>query len=311
MEHLLEQRAAMSPPHGEDVLLSEGRFISEGHETWEPGAKPFRAENVDPRTAIFRAREAHREKLLAKAALARQAGGAAATDERREDPYERAEASVVSGAEYLDQRNEVSVGGPIGVQSTPAASEEVAKSSTGALPVDPSPHAGIAPPSFTPVIEQVPDSTMLDVMAEGEIFHETVGSQSADTEVCAPDTSTPGSDRVHVDAADADAAGTDAAGTDAEVPTWFRRDLPHVCRACRDFRPAGEGQRGWCANRWAFTHRQLVQEDDIAPCYSSIGDWWAPVDDVWFVAADVSSHGRATPLLERLIAEKDARLRRS
>jgi hypothetical protein len=96
-----------------------------------------------------------------------------------------------------------------------------------------------------------------------------------------------------------------------ELPGWFRADLPRVCRVCRDFRPATEGQRGWCANAWAFTHRQLVQEDDVAPCHSAIGDWWVPVDDVWLVAADVSSHGRATPLLDRMIGAESGQRRRS
>jgi hypothetical protein len=54
-----------------------------------------------------------------------------------------------------------------------------------------------------------------------------------------------------------------------------------------------------------------VQEDDVAPCHSSIGDWWVPVDDVWLVAADVSAHGRATPLLDRMIAEESSQRRRS
>ena len=82
-------------------------------------------------------------------------------------------------------------------------------------------------------------------------------------------------------------------------------------RTCRDYRPSAEGQRGWCANSWAFTHRRLVLEDDPAPCQSAIGDWWLPVDDVWLVAADVSSHGRATPLLDRLTAKADQQRRRS
>ena len=64
-------------------------------------------------------------------------------------------------------------------------------------------------------------------------------------------------------------------------------------------------------NAWAFTQQTLVHEDQQAPCESAIGNWWAPVDDVWFVAADVSSHGRATPLLDRLIAQERADKRRS
>jgi hypothetical protein len=96
-----------------------------------------------------------------------------------------------------------------------------------------------------------------------------------------------------------------------ELPDWYRADLPRICRTCRDYRPSAEGQRGWCANSWAFTHRRLVLEDDPAPCQSAIGDWWLPVDDVWLVAADVSSHGRATPLLDRLTGKADRQRRRS
>ena len=95
------------------------------------------------------------------------------------------------------------------------------------------------------------------------------------------------------------------------LPEWYRADLPRICRTCRDYRPSAEGQRGWCANAWAFTHRRLVLEDDPAPCQSAIGDWWLPVDDVWLVAADVSSHGRTTPLLDRLTAKAEQQRRRS
>ena len=49
------------------------------------------------------------------------------------------------------------------------------------------------------------------------------------------------------------------------LPDWYRADLPRICRTCRDYRPAADGQRGWCANAWAFTHRRLVLEDDPAP----------------------------------------------
>jgi hypothetical protein len=94
-------------------------------------------------------------------------------------------------------------------------------------------------------------------------------------------------------------------------PDWYRADLPRICRTCRDYRPSADGQRGWCANTWAFTHRRLVHEDDPAPCQSAIGDWWLPVDDVWLVAADVSSHGRATPLLDRQTAKVEQQRRRS
>ena len=107
---------------------------------------------------------------------------------------------------------------------------------------------------------------------------------------------------------DADPATRHAEVDEREaLPDWYRSDLPRICRTCRDFRPSADGQRGWCANSWAFTHRRLVIEDDPAPCRSAIGDWWLAVDDVWLVAADVSTHGRATPLLDRLTAKAGAR----
>jgi hypothetical protein len=95
------------------------------------------------------------------------------------------------------------------------------------------------------------------------------------------------------------------------LPDWYRTELPRICRTCRDYRPSADGQRGWCANTWAFTHRRLVLEDDPAPCQSAIGDWWLAVDDVWLVAADVSSHGRATPLFDRLTTKTEKQRRRS
>jgi hypothetical protein len=73
--------------------------------------------------------------------------------------------------------------------------------------------------------------------------------------------------------------------------------LPRVCRTCRDFRPAENGERGWCANQWAFSHRRMVDADERTPCEGVLGNWWLPVDEVWSEAADVSSHGQPTPLL--------------
>lgn len=57
-------------------------------------------------------------------------------------------------------------------------------------------------------------------------------------------------------------------------------DVPRACRTCRDFRPSENGERGFCANNWAFTHRQMVNADDL-PCQSTIGCWWLPSDRVW------------------------------
>ena len=66
---------SLHPPKGEDVLLSEARIVSEGAGTLGAAARPFPTGNFDPRTAIFRAREAYRERARAKAAAERQSAG--------------------------------------------------------------------------------------------------------------------------------------------------------------------------------------------------------------------------------------------
>lgn len=71
------------------------------------------------------------------------------------------------------------------------------------------------------------------------------------------------------------------------------------CRTCRSFRPAEGGDRGWCANRWAFSHHRMVEPEDAEPCRSSIGSWWLPADDLLFAGVDVSAHGQPTPHLDR------------
>ena len=71
---LLAQDIVSSGVSGEDVLLSEARIISEPDEAknrWETPARPIQMPNFDPRTAIFRAREAYREKVKARATEAR------------------------------------------------------------------------------------------------------------------------------------------------------------------------------------------------------------------------------------------------
>jgi len=80
-------------------------------------------------------------------------------------------------------------------------------------------------------------------------------------------------------------------------------DVPRMCRTCRDFRPADNGGRGWCTNRWAFSHRRMVDADEL-PCETSIGCWWLPHDDVWMVTADVSAHSQSTPLVDHWLAHK-------
>lgn len=88
--------------------------------------------------------------------------------------------------------------------------------------------------------------------------------------------------------------------TDVEIAP----DLPRVCRTCRDFRPAEGGERGWCTNTWAFDHRRMVDLHD-QPCETSIGSWWLPADSNWQTAADISSHGDPTPLLDRWLPDFD------
>jgi hypothetical protein len=75
--------------------------------------------------------------------------------------------------------------------------------------------------------------------------------------------------------------------------------VPRICRTCRDFRPGDGGERGWCANEWAFTARRMVRPDEPAACESSIGSWWLPTDDLCLADADVSTHGQPTPTLDR------------
>ncbi len=75
--------------------------------------------------------------------------------------------------------------------------------------------------------------------------------------------------------------------------------VPRLCRTCRSYRPGEAGERGWCANQWAFTHRRLVEPDEAQPCESTVGSWWLPADGVCLAAADISNHGQPTPHLDR------------
>jgi hypothetical protein len=74
--------------------------------------------------------------------------------------------------------------------------------------------------------------------------------------------------------------------------------IPRCCQTCKDFRPAGNGQRGWCNNQWAFKHRRMVDADDI-PCETSIGNWWLPGDEAWQGLYDISALGQPTPLMDK------------
>jgi hypothetical protein len=297
-----QEPSAMAPA-GEDVLLSEARIVSEPEPPWEPPARPLATGNFDPRTAIFKAREAYRDRARANAAAARQLAGAEAISD--------SQSGAVEATRLGEMDREAMTEG-----ETPREAEQFSSATSTATTAS----------SSLEFSEVTPASTLLartDVevpaYARGVTPARSV-SVGADIARDLPRTQAD----VGPGVADTDANGwliaphaTQPPATEAEsepdeaLPAWFRTDLPRICRACRDFRPSGEGQRGWCANAWAFTHRRLVQADDMAPCHSAIGDWWVPVDAVWLVAADVSAHGRATPLLDRLIAEERAQRRRS
>lgn len=75
-------------------------------------------------------------------------------------------------------------------------------------------------------------------------------------------------------------------------------DIPKCCLTCRDFRPAGNGERGWCTNKWAFKHRRMVDAND-RPCETSIGHWWIPGDAAWQGDFDISALGQPTPLMDK------------
>jgi len=83
-------------------------------------------------------------------------------------------------------------------------------------------------------------------------------------------------------------------------------DIPRACQTCRNFRPSESGERGWCTNDFAFTHRQMVNADGL-PCQSSIGCWWLPSDESWMPDVDTAFRDRPTPLTDRLIAHRHGR----
>ena len=85
-ESALSPRSASgsaAPMEGEDVLLSEARIVSESREPWEPAPRLFPSGSFDPRTAIFRAREAYRDRARAKATAGRQLAAAEAAGEEK------------------------------------------------------------------------------------------------------------------------------------------------------------------------------------------------------------------------------------
>lgn len=80
-------------------------------------------------------------------------------------------------------------------------------------------------------------------------------------------------------------------------------EIPRNCATCRSYRGSEQGGRGWCTNTWAFTHRQMVNAEDLA-CQSTIGCWWLPADhEVWL--EDIDTDQPATPRIDRLIAHLD------
>jgi hypothetical protein len=297
------QNPSTMAPAGEDVLLSEARLVSEPEPPWEPPARPIVTGNFDPRTAIFKAREAYRDRARSNAAAARQLAGAEASSDNQTgiaDTTRPGETDREAAAEWEPPREAERFFSASSAAATSRISLEIEEVTPASAPGAGAEHElpayarGVTPARPASGASEI----VLDAPPPPAAMDACLDDTGADDWLPAPHAAEPRAE-------DADSERDDA------LPVWFRTDLPRICRACRDFRPSGEGQRGWCANAWAFTHRRLVQADDTAPCHSTIGDWWVPVDAVWLVAADVSAHGRATPLLDRLIAEERAQRRRS
>lgn len=287
-----QDTTAAAANQGEDVFLSEARIVSETHRP--PAPQPAAAQHpqatpraqpaasIDSRSAVFRAREAFRDKVRARDAAARLSAGAEASGgqppvDAEVDPPAQLGAAA-AGVQGAPQREQAARPLP------PPAVEK---------------HPPVENSTFTPAAPIVSrDATSpgigqwLPVATEDE----DANPWSLERWLAEPETaSEPEPEHPEL----ALERLVEAPGT--PLPAWFRTDLPRMCRTCRDFRPATDGQRGWCANQWAFTHRTLVREEDVTPCDSAFGDWWAAVDDVWLVAADVSSHSRPTPLLDRIL----------
>ena len=309
---MLGQDAASSRgSEGEDVLLSEARIVSEAHKPWDPDERPFPTANFDPRTAIFRAREAYRERARAKAVANRQAGAAEAASTEQLQPrlvtWEGNDSAIDMSEPGVDENEEV-----FAKPGTPDRVPELDPFLTNPAAMDRSERDDgfLAPAELLEHRPEGPNQTALVGPSVGDPAQEK--NCSTLPAVTPPDVII-ATKNVPEDTTKATRPPVEREEESEQepLPNWFRTDLPRLCRSCRDYRPAADGQRGWCANAWAFTHRRLVHEDDLAPCQSAIGDWWTPVDDVWLVAADVSSHGRATPLFDRLTGKLDPQRRRS
>jgi hypothetical protein len=113
-------------------------------------------------------------------------------------------------------------------------------------------------------------------------------------------------DRARIAPEESFEAWSDATEDDTSPqPLSLWRDIPVCCQTCRDFRPAGEGGRGWCTNQWAFKHRRMVDADDC-PCETSIGNWWLPADSAWQGELDVTALGQPTPLMDKYFGRPGA-----
>jgi hypothetical protein len=159
--------------------------------------------------------------------------------------------------------------------------------------------SGTAPWSVAPNADAAPPEE-----ASGDLTEENA------TAVQAPPALEPGHPSGDVVAPGGDRSGSvfESGGDDDfdDTPGILRLvpDLSRLCRTCRDFRPADSGERGWCTNKWAFSHRRMVDADEL-PCLTSVGMWWLPHDDVWLQTADASGHGQPTPLVDQWLARRN------
>jgi hypothetical protein len=265
---------ALPSTQGEDVLLSEARIVSEVLESPALKERPVHSSGFDPRTAVFRAREAYRERARARESAARHLAGVEAIGARQD--FEETVDTSGRGDPHVTVTEE---GG--------AVAETVFQ--TAERPTSELTHHEQRQSFYEPLSRAEANGVARDqdltkaTPSDAAIITGDEEDRWRAIEASIPSEREPALALTRLSELD-----------ETNLPEWFRTDLPRTCRTCRDFRPSADGGRGWCANAWAFTHRRLVQEDDIAPCDSSIGDWWAAVDDVWLVAADVSSHGPQT-----------------
>ena len=285
---------------GEDVLLSEARIIADPRENRAPQPKPSPAAPFDTRSAVFRAREAFRDRTRSKSTAARQSTGAIASDLPRSAEAARPITPEISPKSHV---NDITP-----AKATPFGRAEPGTSfaSTGDVF-----ESSVVGPMQASGSQQGTGQTAQAVTPLNASSPPGASGKGEVPDRARTDDSPQGSRAPKVAAQIGEEGVREARVGRGALPAWFRTDLPKICRSCRDYRPGPDGQRGWCANSWAFTHRQLVQADQVAPCQSAIGDWWVPADDVWLVAADVSAHGRPTPLLDRIVASEIAKRRRS